>query len=126
MRRVHFIDAVVTLIGIKLLMLTLGFARTLHFLEWRIGIRFPSVEPDATALDAAAHSVVAAAVMLPGRNECLEQSLSLWYLLRRRGVAADLTFGMRQYPFGAHAWVSYRGEPLNEDREALRHYVAFA
>jgi hypothetical protein len=126
MRRVHFIDAVVTLIGIKLLMLTLGFARTLHLLEWRIGVRFPSVEPHATALDAAAHSVVAAAVMLPGRNECLEQSLSLWYLLRRRGVAADLTFGMRQYPFGAHAWVSYRGEPLNEDREALRHYVAFA
>jgi transglutaminase superfamily protein len=119
-------DAACTLVGIKLLMLTLGFARTLHLLEWRLRLRFPSIEPDTAALVAAAHSVVAAAVMLPGRHECLEQSLSLWYLLRRRGVAADLTFGMRQYPFGAHAWVSYRGEPLNEDREALRHYVAFA
>lgn len=126
MRRVHFITAALTLLSIKFLMLTIGFARTLHFLEWRIGLTFPSVEPDAAALNAAARSVVAAAVMLPGRHECLEQSLALWYLLRRRGVAADLTFGMRQYPFGAHAWVAYRGEPLNEDREALRHYVAFA
>ena len=126
MRRVHFIDAAVALISIKVLMLTLGFARTLRVLEYRLRHREMTAEPDATWLNASAQSLVAAAVILPGRNECLEQSLALWYLLRRRGVAADLTFGMRQYPFGAHAWVAYRGEPLNEDREALRHYVAFA
>jgi hypothetical protein len=126
MRRVRFLDSIVALLGIKLLLLTLGFARTLRLLESRIGTHAPIVDAAPSALDAAARSVVAAAIMIPGRIECLEQSLALWYLLRRRGVSVDLVFGMRQYPFGAHAWVSYRGEPLNEDREALRHYVAFA
>jgi len=126
MTRIRAIDAALTLIPIKALLLTIGFARTLRVLEWHVRDRGTLVEPDAVTLNASARSVVAAAVLLPGRVECLEQSLALWYLLRRRGVGAELTFGMRQYPFGAHAWVTYHGEPLNEDREALRHYVAFA
>jgi Transglutaminase-like superfamily len=126
MTRIRFIDAAVSLIVIKLLLITLGFARTLRWYQWRLRHAVVSTDPDPSTLDASARSIVAAAVVIPGRIECLEQSLALWYLLRRRGVAADLTFGMRQYPFGAHAWVTYRGEPLNEDREALRHYVAFA
>lgn len=126
MTRIRAIDAALALIPIKLALLTIGFARTLRVLEWRIRHGIATIEPDQATLNASARSVVAAAVLLPGRIECLEQSLALWYLLRRRGVGAELTFGMRQYPFGAHAWVTYRGEPLNEDREALRHYVAFA
>ena len=126
MRRVRFIDAALALISIKLILLTLGFARTLRLLQWRLRHVVASTDPDAATLDASAHAIVAAAVLIPGRIECLEQSLALWYLLRRRNVGAELAFGMRQYPFGAHAWVTYRGEPLNEDREALRHYVAFA
>jgi len=126
MTRLRAIDAALALIPIKAMLLTIGFARTLRVLEWRIRHCDATTEPDADTLNASARSVVAAAVLLPGRTECLEQSLALWYLLRRRGVGAELTFGMRQYPFGAHAWVTYRGEPLNEDREALRHYVAFA
>ena len=125
MKRVRVSDALVTLLTIKMMLLTLGFARTYRLLSWRVRHRSVSVDADTTALNAAARAVVATAILLPGRNECLEQSLSLWYLLRRRGVGAELTFGMGQYPFGAHAWVTYRGEPLNEDREALRHYVAF-
>lgn len=126
MTRIRAIDAALALIAIKALLLAIGFARTLRWLQWRIRHCVTTVEPDQVTLNASARSVVAAAVLLPGRTECLEQSLALWYLLRRRGVGAELTFGMRQYPFGAHAWVTYRGEPLNEDREALRHYVAFA
>lgn len=126
MTRIRATDATVALISIKLMLLTIGFARALRFLEWRVRDLAASVEPDVTTLNTSARAVVAAAILIPGRIECLEQSLALWYLLRRRGVGAELTFGMRQYPFGAHAWVTYRGEPLNEDREALRHYVAFA
>jgi len=114
------------LIAIKLMLLVIGFARTHALLQSRVRDRSTTTEPDAATLDASARSIVAAAILIPGRIECLEQSLALWYLLRRRGVPVELTFGMRQYPFGAHAWVTYRGEPLNEDREALRHYVAFA
>ena len=126
MTRIRVIDSAITLISIKVMLLVIGFARTHSFLQWRVRDLSATTEPDAATLDASARSIVAAAILIPGRIECLEQSLALWYLLRRRGVSAELTFGMRQYPFGAHAWVTYRGEPLNEDREALRHYVAFA
>lgn len=126
MKRIRAVDSAVALIAIKLMLLVIGFARTYSLLQSRVRDLSTIAEPDAATLDASARSIVAAAILIPGRIECLEQSLALWYLLRRRGVSAELTFGMRQYPFGAHAWVTYRGEPLNEDREALRHYVAFA
>ena len=126
MKRIRAIDSAIALIAIKLMLLVIGFARTYALLQSRVRDLSTTTEPDTATLDASARSIVAAAILIPGRIECLEQSLALWYLLRRRGVAAELTFGMRQYPFGAHAWVTYRGEPLNEDREALRHYVAFA
>jgi hypothetical protein len=126
MTRIRVIESAITLIAIKLMLLVIGFARTHSFLHWRVRDLLTTTEPDAATLDVSARSIVAAAILIPGRIECLEQSLALWYLLRRRGVAVELAFGMRQYPFGAHAWVTYRGEPLNEDREALRHYVAFA
>jgi hypothetical protein len=126
MKRIRAIDSAIALIAIKLMLLVIGFARTYALLQSRVRDLSTITEPDTATLDASARSIVAAAILIPGRIECLEQSLALWYLLRRRGVSAELTFGMRQYPFGAHAWVTYRGEPLNEDREALRHYVAFA
>jgi|HubBroStandDraft_6_1064221.scaffolds.fasta_scaffold232039_2 hypothetical protein len=126
MKRIRAIDSALALIAIKLMLLVIGFARTYALLQSRVRDLSTTTEPDTATLDASARSIVAAAILIPGRIECLEQSLALWYLLRRRGVSAELTFGMRQYPFGAHAWVTYRGEPLNEDREALRHYVAFA
>ncbi len=125
-KRIRAVDSAVALIAIKLMLLVIGFARTYSLLQSRVRDLATTTEPDAATLDASARSIVVAAILIPGRIECLEQSLALWYLLRRRGVCAELTFGMRQYPFGAHAWVTYRGEPLNEDREALRHYVAFA
>ena len=43
---------------------------------------------------------------LPSSN-CLDQSLVLWWMLRRRGVAADMHIGGRKEAanFEAHAWV---------------------
>lgn len=58
---------------------------------------------------------------------CLEESLTLWYLLRKQGVAACLRIGVRKEKekFEAHAWVEFGGEALNQDEAAHRHYAAF-
>jgi len=63
----------------------------------------------------------------PGRFTCLEESLVLWYLLRRQGIAARLRIGVRKISekFEAHAWVEYNGEALNEPEQLHRHYAAF-
>ena len=57
----------------------------------------------------------AAARNLPFKTNCLEQSLVLWPLLRRRGFPAELKFGARKDAgkFEAHAWVELDGEALN-------------
>ena len=72
----------------------------------------------------------AAARNLFFHTNCLEQSLVLWWLLRRRGIAADLRIGARKDSdrFEAHAWVEFdsasaerrgrRASPFRSFREA--------
>jgi len=61
------------------------------------------------------------------RASCLEESLTLWYLLRKQGYAAKLRIGVRKAAekFEAHAWVEHQGAPLNQTEELHRHYAAF-
>jgi hypothetical protein len=58
---------------------------------------------------------------------CLEESLTLWYFLRREGIAASLRIGVPKQAekFEAHAWVEHKGRALNQSEEGHRHYIAF-
>jgi hypothetical protein len=57
----------------------------------------------------------------------LEESLTLWYLLRKQGIPACLRIGVRTEngKFEAHAWVENGGEALNQPEAMHRHYAAF-
>jgi hypothetical protein len=61
------------------------------------------------------------------RASCLEESLTLWHLLRKQGHAARLRIGVRKTAekFEAHAWVEHEGVALNQIEEIHRHYAAF-
>jgi hypothetical protein len=69
----------------------------------------------------------AAARHLFFHTNCLERALVLAFLLRRLGIAADLRFGARKQAarLEAHAWVEYRGVPLDEDLGEHRHFLPF-
>jgi Transglutaminase-like superfamily len=58
---------------------------------------------------------------------CLEESLGLWYLLRKQGIASQLRIGVRKSNgrFEAHAWVEFAGEALNQPEATHLHYAAF-
>jgi len=62
-----------------------------------------------------------------GRPACLEQSLALWWLLERQGIASSVRIGTRKTDekFEAHAWVECEGVALNEPEEVHKHYAAF-
>ncbi|HSY32164.1 MAG TPA: lasso peptide biosynthesis B2 protein [Verrucomicrobiae bacterium] len=62
-----------------------------------------------------------------GRPACLEQSLALWWLLGRQGIASSVRIGTRktEEKFEAHAWVECDGMALNEPEESHKHYAAF-
>ena len=62
-----------------------------------------------------------------GRPNCLAESLVLWWLLRRQGIASELRIGVRKQGnlLEAHAWVEHRGVVLNDLGGVHRHYAPF-
>jgi len=62
-----------------------------------------------------------------GHPSCLEESLAVWWLLGRRGIASQLRIGIKKDSpkFEAHAWVELGGAPLNEPETPHQHYAAF-
>ena len=51
------------------------------------------------------------------QGNCLAQSLTIWWLLRRQRICADLRIGVRkrQGRLEAHAWMEYQSRSLNHD-----------
>jgi hypothetical protein len=69
----------------------------------------------------------AAARHLFFKFNCLEQSLALWWLFRKRGIAAELRIGARKEEgrLEAHAWVEIGGAVVNETGEGHLHFLPF-
>jgi hypothetical protein len=63
----------------------------------------------------------------PYRGNCLQRSLTIWWLLRRQKIESDIRFGARREDgkFEAHAWVEFRGFVLNEDPGIHHGFTAF-
>lgn len=100
----------------------LGFARSVA-LARKLAGRQDCPITDPIEAERVNHRVRMAAVFYPGRALCLEQSLALFILLRRRGIGAELRLGVQPYPFNAHAWVELNGQPVNESKETIRQFV---
>jgi Transglutaminase-like superfamily len=61
------------------------------------------------------------------RGNCLLQSLALWQMLRRRGIASELRIGARKIgdALEAHAWVELGGHALNDSEEVVQGFRSF-
>ena len=68
-----------------------------------------------------------AARHVPCPVTCLTRSLVLGWLLHRRGVATDLRIGVRLESgvLDAHAWLEYRGVPVNDRQDVGMHFAPF-
>ena len=62
---------------------------------------------------------------LPG--SCLSRSVTLWWLLQRKGIDTELRIGTKTDSnlFLAHAWVEYLGHPLNARYRVRQRYTTF-
>lgn len=110
----------------------LGFARTHDWLN-RTSRRGTAPGTGAAGRDLAhpeAAAVTLVARNVPVRAWCLEKALTLWWLLRRRGIDAALRIGVRRAAEGprnleAHAWVEVGGEVLGDTDDVGARYAAF-
>lgn len=106
-----FVDASLRLLGLKR---SVAIARRLA------GRRPDRTEAVRPLLGETVRRVSIAAAFYPRRALCLEQSLLLFILLRRRGIPVELRLGVQPFPFVAHAWIEYQSRPVNESED----YVA--
>jgi hypothetical protein len=107
-----------------------GYGKTFRSLQKRLPIRAGETQNQSELQEgvlAACRMVRAALRYSIACYTCLEESLTLWYLLQKQGIAACLRIGVRKEngKFEAHAWVEYGGEALNQDDAMHRHYAAF-
>jgi hypothetical protein len=108
-----------------------SFKRCQSVLARAAPLRDMPVEGQAESLlpraSSAAKMVRAAAWYGPWCANCLHQSLTLWWLLRRRGIGSDLKIGVRKTTgqFEAHAWVELAGAAINDTAEVTQRFSAF-
>ena len=96
-----------------------GLRRSIS-LSRRITSRSVTNHSDPVSAGASAALAVAqVAALFPGRARCLEQSLTLFVVLRWLGVPAQFRLGAQALPFVAHAWVEVSGQPINGESDVL-------
>ena len=116
-----------TEIGLRLF----GFRRWKELIEkFSLPAKPPSSLPDDSQRETALRAVRAVrSVELhgPTNPNCLERSMTLWWMLRRDGVDGELHIGARKDGgrFEAHAWVELGGQVLNDGAEVHQHYARF-
>ncbi len=136
-RKLPALERETVLRAMSLLLLTevglrvMGFRRWKQFIElfFAPGARRHELEPAAQIqmAERIAGAVRSAERHGLGTPNCLERSLTLWWLLRRGGIESELHIGGRKSEarFEAHAWVEVRGLVLNDNPEVHKHYARF-
>jgi len=105
-----------------------GFRKTKALLQYFLSVPYGSQNADAqNRATMTAQMVRAAGRHGIGHHNCLKESLALWWLLGRQGIASDLRVGVRKDggKFEAHAWVECGGAALNDPDRKLPHFTAF-
>jgi hypothetical protein len=111
---------IVLIAVVKLALRTLGFGRTIKWLRRRMAVTPEVPSSNVESVRRTEYVVAMAAAFYPGRALCLEQSLVLYYLLRRQGVPVKYCQGVQPQPFSAHAWVELLGKPINDVPEHVK------
>jgi hypothetical protein len=74
-----------------------GFGWTMNVARGVRRVDSPTRRLSPKIIEQATHNVALAGALFPGRARCLEQSLALYTLLRRRGAAVEIRIGVQPY-----------------------------
>jgi Transglutaminase-like superfamily len=111
------------LFAIKIGLRICGFGRTIGWVRRQVQGIPATCSVDASAITGSEYAVAMAGALYPGRAQCLEQSLALYYLLRRAGVSVQFRMGVQPHPFLAHSWIEWKGKPVNDVAEHIEHFA---
>lgn len=84
--------------------------------------RPPASEGTRCGARAAVDALRRARLFVPTPRRCLPAALIASVFLARRGVRAQIVFGVRSHPFEAHCWIEYDGIVLDDDLARVSAY----
>jgi hypothetical protein len=128
--RGYLVEALLLLPIVRLVMGLLGFGRCQRLLNRLVpGSVFPA-NLSTEILEKSrrvACMVRAASIYGLFRATCLPQSLTLWWMLRRRRIPVEIFIGVRKddQRLEAHAWVELCGTVLNDSDDVHQRFAAF-
>jgi hypothetical protein len=93
----------------------------------------PPAGPAADRARRLAWAVDAVERRVPWRANCLDRSVTLWWLLLRCGIASELRIGVRRRPgtpvgsrtLDFHAWIERDGDVLNDLPDVRQRFATF-
>lgn len=102
----------------------LGFRSTAAWIRRMAARSGPAIADDTTAISAGVAALRRATLYAPWTGRCLARALSLWLMLRRRGVNAELHLGVRRKggALDAHAWLVHEGRVVADDDSVWTEY----
>lgn len=111
-------------LGIK----TVKFKRTVKVLNFFINKTPKTPENQLRTVRRHANYLYLYQKQFPFLGKCLARSLSLWFLLSRKGIETNLRFGMKKEDekLLAHSWLEYKGEAIIKESEIGENYIPFA
>ena len=121
-----FVEAVALLPVIRVVLRLFGLRGSQRFLG--LAALGRNIDRAELGVERISYLVCAAANNGLLRANCLERSLLLWSLLRRRGYAADIRIGVSNEAkqFKAHAWVEMNGVVLNDRLDVAAEFAPFS
>jgi len=123
-RRASSLRCALVITAVKLSLRLIGLRRTLRAIHRMAPQGSATRDVSYESVEQVARRVAMVAAFFPGRVACLEQSLTLYWLLLRARVPVSFRIGVLPSQFAAHAWVEYDGEPVLES-ELVRTVIPF-
>jgi len=117
------LEAIVRLTLAKLMLRGLPFREVAHLLTRAPVARISSQSPDQIRW-----AIRAAVRRLPWKSVCFDQAIAAQRMLGRRGISADLVYGVRKQGagFDAHVWVRLADGHLLVGGEEAPNFIPIA
>ena len=113
-------SAFIGLLAFDLLLKFRGFESLINRVE-----SWPTAKPLTTDRETCRRvraMVDRAQMYYPKKAMCLQHSAVVTYLLRRRGVPAEMVLTAQEFPLKAHAWAEVEGEVVNDSPQVKTKY----